>query len=600
MSAIPTLDRVVFGRAKGPAFLAGQLGVRLGSGLGDSDLRTLLAWLQPLYGLEGSESLHVVHLELGFSEVYAARLNQRIGGTDVLGAWLSIRWRKDTGDLISISGALLADRNLPREPLLNADSALASHVSNRVGPIGYFRASGGPIYFLDGQGKGHLAWELSAQESTDGTAEHFRYLVDSQSGDMLIRRSFASDALNRSIYGSDITTNYSTTSPICGESGSCTDSDAAALKTLFGQVYQFWQSRFGRDSFDGAGRPIIGSLHNLSLTNNAGYHLGVIGSATNPDRFLFGTGDGVDWASISTGSSQDFVAHEFAHGVSHASIGRFFADDDESEAINEGLSDVFAAAYDAYANGLSSNTWKIFEDIYQPAPSYAPKAYRSMSDPVSDGRGSIDHWGDSHPSDAHLFAGILNLAFNRLVVGGGHPHGQSPGVAVPSPGLGMDEASSIFYKALDAGYVPLSPTFQQLRDATALAATDLHPSSTFERDAVHKAWDVVGVPGSPAQTAPPVVPALPFPLEIGVYCQNTTMNEVMWLSPESGPPVDYYELQWSQYSNFTSPVLIYSGPELSQTVTINSTSYIRLRACNTMGCSAYRGPKKVTYYQNCP
>lgn len=450
---------------------------------------------------------------------------------------------------------------------------------------------------LDDEGRGYLAWDVVIDVLGDGSVGPYRVQIDVVTGEQIAKIPLGSDALSRTIYSANNTTDDLATL-LCIEGTTCTDTAAIELRALFGSVYGFWLAQFGRDSFDGAGHTVIGSIRNSDFVSNAGYILSTTGDTpTDPHRFMFGIGDGVNWVPVSTGSSPDFVSHEFAHGVSHAAIGLFFnTGHADANPINEGLSDVFAAVFDWYENGLSANTWKIFEDVYTPAPQYVSKAYRSMSDPVFDGA-SNDHYLDTPALDAHHRAGILNLAFNRLVVGGGHPHGQSPGIAVPGGGIGMDKASRIFYGALPT--LGMAPSFKRLREETADAAADLYPSSSVERDAVQLAWDVVGVPGSP--TAPVVVPNVPAsPIEVLASCTTAGVNDIYWLPPSSGPTPDNYELQFSLTNSFTNPEQVYFGPEFSQVVVVVSTGWVRVRGCNAMGCGVWRGPKKVPFLQTCP
>lgn len=595
LSAIPRIESVKFVKPNMPRRLRGDLGLRLPPVLDREALRALAVWMRPLYGLEGSESFDVELMTERFEKVRVARLSQRIDGVPVHGAWLTIRWSKETGELQSVDGAVLPDRGLVKTPQHQVAEILAAHAPDRVGTAQHMYREALPVHLLLRDGRHHLAWIVELEERSDEGGRPIRLMVDAVDGSLISKRSTTMHALDRSVFSAGNTTNDLATL-VCDEASSCGDSAAAELKALLGEVYAFWSDRFGLDSYDGAGAEIIGSIRNSDMGNNAGYILGD-GSSGNPDRFIFGTGDGSDWESISTGSSADFVSHEFAHGVSHDRIGRGFTGTDESEAINEGLSDVFAAVFDWHQNGLSTATWGIFDDIYRPGPNYEFKPYRFMANPIADGRGSIDHYSDSpKPSDSHLYAGILNLAFYKLATGGAHPQGQSPGVAVPPGGLGIEVAAEIFFEAMpELGF---EPNFEQLRDKTALAAAGLFPNSTYERDAVHLAWDVVGVPGSPVQSAVPDAP--PSPIDVVPSCTHSGWNDVSWNSPESGPPTDFYELEWSLNNSFSNPVNIYTGPELAVLVVIESTSWVRLRACNTVGCSAWRGPKKLTYYEECP
>jgi hypothetical protein len=62
----------------------------------------------------------------------------------------------------------------------------------------------------------------------------------------------------------------------------------------------------------------------------------------------------------------------------------------------------------------------------------------------------------------------------------------------------------------------------------------------------------------------------------------------------------YYELYGSSSSTFSTQYLIDSGSDLSSDVYVSGTTYLRVRACNASGCSAYRnGDMTAIYYKYC-
>lgn len=75
------------------------------------------------------------------------------------------------------------------------------------------------------------------------------------------------------------------------------------------------------------------------------------------------------------------------------------------------------------------------------------------------------------------------------------------------------------------------------------------------------------------------------------------------LSWSSSATATSYEVQRSASSTFTSPLVIYSGPDTSFYGNVAYTSgytYFRVRACNANGCSGYRnGDQAVRYYPVC-
>lgn len=95
---------------------------------------------------------------------------------------------------------------------------------------------------------------------------------------------------------------------------------------------------------------------------------------------------------------------------------------------------------------------------------------------------------------------------------------------------------------------------------------------------------------------PPGPPATPGFLEVReLFCYGEVILD--WTGSAGA---SYYELQWSNYSSFTSPTLIYSGSDLDYFANITGVKYFRVRACNSFGCSGYRnGDGAAAYYDGC-
>ncbi|MEH6421075.1 S8 family serine peptidase [Pseudomonas sp. CGJS7] len=75
-------------------------------------------------------------------------------------------------------------------------------------------------------------------------------------------------------------------------------------------------------------------------------------------------------------------------------------------------------------------------------------------------------------------------------------------------------------------------------------------------------------------------------------------NTLQWL--DSGPEIIAYEVQRSATANFAAPVAAYTGTYQSINVNVTGTTYYRVRACNSRGCSAYvNGNRAATYTPTC-
>lgn len=137
-----------------------------------------------------------------------------------------------------------------------------------------------------------------------------------------------------------------------------------------GVVYDYFRNTFGRDSIDGAGMPIISTVHYGVSFNNAFW---------DGSQMVYGDGDGVQFAPLAQGL--DVVAHELTHGIIEYTADLNYSD--QSGALNEAFADIFAALID-------SANWDIGETIYTPA--IPADALRYGADPTRSGDPGV--WGE--------------------------------------------------------------------------------------------------------------------------------------------------------------------------------------------------------------
>ncbi|CAB9526445.1 Extracellular elastase [Seminavis robusta] len=240
-------------------------------------------------------------------------------------------------------------------------------------------------------------------------------------------------------------------------------------------TYQYFWDGFGRDSMDGAGMPLISRVHYGVDYNNAFW---------DGTRMTYGDGDGVIFIPLSQGL--DVVAHELTHGLTTSTSNLVYRG--ESGALNEAMSDIFAALVE-HENGYpDEDVWKLGEAVYT---FHIPgDALRSLSDPQL--YGDYDFYptryvGNADNGGVHWNSGIANLAFYLLVNGGTHPRGATD-IVVPK--IGWVNAAYIFYHA-NVNCLTPSSNFWMARVCTA------EIFGGHYKDAVHKAWDAVGVPHDP-------------------------------------------------------------------------------------------------------
>ena len=164
-------------------------------------------------------------------------------------------------------------------------------------------------------------------------------------------------------------------------------------------------------------------------------------------------------------------------------------------ALNEALSDIFAALVEHYIDPTISDTslWLLGEDIW--TPNTPGDALRSMCDPAV--YNDFDYYptryqGTQDNGGVHLNSGIANLAACLMINGGTHPRGKTSN-DVPKLGAtraeALDVLGQIFYEA-QVGCLTSGSDFAAVRYCTAQAEGGVYETE------VNAAWDAVGVPNN--------------------------------------------------------------------------------------------------------
>ncbi|MEO5663858.1 MAG: protealysin inhibitor emfourin [Nocardioides sp.] len=243
---------------------------------------------------------------------------------------------------------------------------------------------------------------------------------------------------------------------------------------------------FARDSYDGAGAPVSITVHYGKDYDNAFW---------DGAQLVFGDGDRTVFERFT--SSSDVLAHEFGHAVTEHTAALAYRD--QSGALNESISDVFAACFKQRLAGetATEGDWLIGEGIF--VAGINARALRDMAapgtaydDPTLGSDPQVGHMDDyirttDDNGGVHLNSGIPNRAFQLAATAIG--------------GTSLEGAGQIWYAALTSG--TLTPT----ADFAAFAAVTVAAAGEHV-DAVTSAWQQVGV------TADATTPA-PGPVESG-------------------------------------------------------------------------------------
>jgi Zn-dependent metalloprotease len=471
--------------AKGvPTFVSGELG-KLGAGATDKAAKAFLKSQKELLGMVGTEDFDTTSVltdNLGQTHV---KFQQTLRGLPVFGAEYIVH-SDASGNVKAMNGRFAADRDLPRNPSIDAVSA-TDKASKQAGIAnGRFLDSAVLTYVVNEKSNAFLAWSVHVAYTNKQGPQVDRIFADATTGDLVLVAPDYKYLKNRQTYSA----NNSTTLPgtLKRSEGSANIGDAAidAAHNYAGNVYDFYKNVFNRDSYDNAGATLKASAHYSTSYNNAFW---------NGSQMVYGDGDGTTFIALSR--DLDVDAHELTHAVTERTAALVYSN--ESGALNEATSDILGNSCEAYTENAgtpNTNTWLVGEDIYTPGT--AGDALRSMKDPAV--YGDSDYYptrytGTSDNGGVHTNSGIANLAYYLMTIGGTHPRGKTTVNVTPlsaTSSTSLDMAQRIWYRALTV-YFTSSTNFSAARTATANAATDLYGAAAAAT--VNAAWDAVGAPG---------------------------------------------------------------------------------------------------------
>lgn len=255
--------------------------------------------------------------------------------------------------------------------------------------------------------------------------------------------------------------------------------DAAADEAHdgLGASWRMLFEAFGRDSLDGAGQPLLATVHYGERYDNAFW---------DGERMVFGDGDGEVFAGFTR--AIDVIGHELGHGVISSTANLVYRD--QPGALNESIADVLGALVKQHALGQEADEadWLIGAGVFTDA--VQGRALRSMAEP---GTAYDDPVLGRDPQPGHM----RDLVVTTDDLGGVHINSGIPNrafhlVATAIGGRAWEAPGRIWMDALTGG---LSPTadFAAFAEATTAAAAARFGDGSDEAAAVRAAWAAVGV-----------------------------------------------------------------------------------------------------------
>jgi bacillolysin len=238
------------------------------------------------------------------------------------------------------------------------------------------------------------------------------------------------------------------------------------------KTYDYYFQKYGRNSIDGLGMALNSYVHYSSAYFNAFW---------DGNRMTYGDGDVAHGNKPLT--SLDVCGHEITHGVTERTSALVYSY--ESGAMNEGFSDIFGTAIEAFARPTNTD-WLIGGDFF---------TIRNMSNPNAFSHpdtymGTYWYTGSGDNGGVHYNSGVLNYWFYLLTVGGSgtNDHGAPFNVT----GLGMDTAAAIAY-ALNTLYLTPTSDYYAARLLGIQAAENLYGIGSNAAIQTANAWTAVGL-----------------------------------------------------------------------------------------------------------
>jgi Zn-dependent metalloprotease len=243
-----------------------------------------------------------------------------------------------------------------------------------------------------------------------------------------------------------------------------------------GDTYDFYMTKFKRNSVDDKGMRLDSSVH---------YQVGFDNAMWNGQQMVYGDGDGKLFGIFT--KCVDVVGHELTHGVTQFTAALEYHD--QSGALNESMSDVFGIMIKQAVKKqtAASSDWLIGEGLFIPKAGTNRKALRSMeepgtayNDPDLGKDPQVGHMkdyvgGSDDNGGVHINSGIPNRAFCLA--------------AKKLGGNSWDVAGRIWYEVLTSRLQSTA----QFADAATATREVAHKYSPDAVKAVDEAWKTVGL-----------------------------------------------------------------------------------------------------------
>jgi Zn-dependent metalloprotease len=261
----------------------------------------------------------------------------------------------------------------------------------------------------------------------------------------------------------------------------------AALDEAFdgsGDVYDFYQELFERNSLDDAGMTLVSTVH-VAEVDFDGDYVPLSNAYWNGSQMAYGDGDDVVFRRFT--ASLEVIGHELTHGVQAFSSNLEYQG--QSGALNEHFADVFGILVRQWKEGTSAEeaSWLVGAELLVPAPTR--RGIRDMEHPGTAYNNDPDLGDDPQPASmSDLYTGAKDRG--GVHINSGIPNRAFVLTAKALGGNAWDVAGRIWYETM----LQLRPDaqFVDCARATIRVAGDPRFGSAAKK-AVQAAWKKVGV-----------------------------------------------------------------------------------------------------------
>lgn len=362
------------------------------------------------------------------------------------------------------------------------------------------------------------------------------------------------------------------------------------------KCYDYYYATFNRNSWDNNGQDITNFVHTNywikpDMRWGAYFNASCIcdTSSALPAFMIYGDGgyDPETNAKWKPAVALDVTAHEFTHGITAKTAKLRYQN--ESGALNEGFSDIFAAVIEHKYKPNAINNWLIGEEFI--INLYGTPYMRDMKSPNSAGcpqpdTKNGDFWfanlslSQRCTDEVHTNSGVLNKWFQLLVEGGSGTNDIGWNYAVQ--GLGWDTAATVAYRTL-VGLMPTSD-YNAAKGASYTVANTVFSSSPNVYCQLKNAWYAVGVEGNPCTqgttnycsgTVTMTAPSASFDDGSGTF--NYANNSDCWwvIQPEGADSIDIVFTSFKTEPGYDTLFAYFFDPADAQwyVYDLNGTSY---------------------------